>query len=103
MARFKSVTEVMSAACTIQDALTFAGATEPAADLEKSLYADHRTSSAALNAIAKALENVRFAVMRTLDAQTLQLLDDAVAGARALTDDASGQSTWQKLTSFFRK
>ena len=38
MPRCQSVTEVMSAACTIQDALTFAGANEPAAELEKSLY-----------------------------------------------------------------
>ena len=103
MAAFRSVTEVMSAACTIQDALNYNGAIEAAEDLGKSLYAPRKTSSEALNAIAKALLAARFAVSRTLDAEALQLLDDAVAGARALTDDPDAQSPWQKLTSYFRK
>ena len=103
MAAIRSVTDVMAAASTIQDALQFAGASEPAEELGKALLANWRTSTEALNATARALTSARYAVSRSLDAAMLQLLDEAVAGARALTDDASQRSTWQKLTSYFRK
>jgi hypothetical protein len=103
MATIRSVTDVMAAASTIADALQFAGATEPADDLAKALLANWRTSTEALTATIRALTSARYAVSRSLDAEMLQLLDDAVAGARILTDDASQRSTWQKLTSYFRK
>ena len=103
MATIRSVTDVMAAASTIADALHFAGATEPAEDLGKALLANWRTSTEALNATARALTSARYAVSRSLDGAMLQLLDDAVAGARSLTDDSAQLSTWQKLTSYFRK
>jgi hypothetical protein len=103
MAAIRSVTDVMSAASTIQDALQFAGANEPAEELGKALLANWRTSTEALDATAKALIGARYAVSRSLDAPMLQLLDEAVAGARTLTDDPSQLSLWQRLTSYFRK
>lgn len=93
----------MAAASTIADALQFAGATEPAEELATALLANWRTSTEALNAVVKALISARYAVLRNLDAELLRVLDDAVDGARALTDDSSQRSTWQKLTSYFRK
>jgi hypothetical protein len=104
MAAFRSITDVMSAACTIQDALQYAGSIEPAEMLGKALYADRKTSAEALNAIAAALKEARYAVSRTLDAEMVRLLDDAVAGAYELSDDPVRQrSLLQTIAALFKR
>jgi hypothetical protein len=103
MPEFSTVTDVMSAACRLQDALAFGGETAAAEELERALHASWATSSLSLEHIARALDDVRPVVRRTLDADALALLDGCARGARALVDPPERRSLVQTIAGWLRR
>ena len=98
-----SVTDVMTAACDLQDALGFIGETDAATELEKSLHKSFRTSTAALEEVARALAEIRPTVRRTLDADALEKLDACIVATRDLALPPDRQGPWAMIGALLKK